>query len=59
MEENKLEIGMKIRCNSLSIISKPIYEIIEVTNNNLYKLPNVTIIDANGNRTLVTDFDIV
>jgi hypothetical protein len=55
----ELKVGMKIKCNRLSVNIHPIYEIVEVTNNPLYNLPNVTIIDRNGNRILVTDFDIV
>lgn len=59
MANIELEIGMKIKCNRLAIGFEPIYEILEVTNNPLYKLPNVTVLNSNGEKVLVTDFKII
>lgn len=57
--ENKLEVGIMVKCNRLSVNCEPVYEVVEVTNSPLYKLPNVTILDNSNIRRLVTDFDIV
>ncbi len=56
---SKYSVGMMVKCNRLSVRHEPIYPIVEVSNNPLYKLPNVIVLDRHGIKRLVTDFEIL